>query len=354
MFNLSAVNEKGDLVTLYEAKNDSSIKLYCQSPSCGEKIFLKSKNEVSRKMHFSHYPNSVCTFFNGGGGESSYHQESKQRIKKIFESGVAIIVTKKCCSCDYNEITKIRKRKNYSLEFEYKYEDSNNRGDVAILKNGVLKYIIEVLHTHKTKEENRLNCDWFEFKTTDILNFNIDNINTDLYINCDRVFRCDDCKIKLFLKNETDERNNISKVAYTESQQLFITQNTLLNSILILAGMLSQEKTERQKIQTESDNNFKRFSVEATNNLIYIKERFTREINDLIHSETCRRNNIFEDSMDYLRQHQNGFDKFDYGVARILYKKSIDRYTMSFKDFINDRGMKKTPSPPKFQKTFKF
>ena len=136
--------------------------------------------------YFRHTPNSCCTSFNNmNKGETAEHSSAKYLLKNRFDSGDVIEIFKKCNCCEYTESFKIKKKKKYECIIETFKLDGNKHPDIAITKDGKLKYIIEVYHTHKTDIRPGL---WFDIYATDILN------NKKLF--CCRPFKCLECSFK--------------------------------------------------------------------------------------------------------------------------------------------------------------
>lgn len=70
---------------------------------------------------------------------------------------------------------------------EYHNKELNKYYDVAVLENNEVKFIVEILYTHKT--ETRIEP-WVELNATDVLNYQNQN---PFFIKCQRNRKCETC-----------------------------------------------------------------------------------------------------------------------------------------------------------------
>ena len=130
---------------------------------------------TKKRWYFSHYPGTKC---NGDDeveitGESDLHKFAKFILYEKIKQGMPLTIIGASCN------TPICNRKLDShnviydeasgdiVEIEYTIDDARHVADVAIVNNGIVKYIFEILNTNKTLSRP---APWFEIKATEIMN----------------------------------------------------------------------------------------------------------------------------------------------------------------------------------------
>jgi hypothetical protein len=192
---------------------------YYECPECNIKAIFK-KGEIKRP-HFAHYAGDKNTNKNGCNffekpSETQLHKNGKSTLKSLLDSKTPLVFIRRCCCC-YEKTTCLELNESdyaetYKAETEHKLKFMNRwiYADVAFLST---KFIIfEILHTHKTLEENRPEP-WVEIKAVDLcieLETNKDGFIT---FNCQRVFTCEKC-----IKNE-EEKKLREKIAFIRRQE---------------------------------------------------------------------------------------------------------------------------------------
>lgn len=127
-------------------------------PDCNESVILK-KGTI-KAHHFSHRKLSNCTFYKNPT-ESQMHKDGKLMIKSILENVCrkksTLTIINKCKCTKKTTTTNIMLNDDLIVKIEYPFQYNGTKiADVACLdmdKN--IKYIFEIFHTHRTKEEAR-------------------------------------------------------------------------------------------------------------------------------------------------------------------------------------------------------
>ena len=124
-------------------------------PACHNEIIYKkaAKDRITgdeiRRAHFAHKPQFSCDFYeNRSSGESIEHKKAKIMIKHWLDLGIEIVIKPECFYCD---IFSIRLQENHVCKLEHRSKDGSWIADVCILDNEKVICVIEVFHTHLTK-----------------------------------------------------------------------------------------------------------------------------------------------------------------------------------------------------------
>lgn len=168
-------------------------------PECHKKVkFCKGK---IKQPYFSHYKSDNPCVFYQKPSESHIHKEAKLLLKHMFESLYSIQIVKTCDSCDEIISRDILYSKNMRCVLEHKFEfcQSKKSADVAIIDdNGIIQYIFEIYHTHKTSTKNRPEP-WFEIQAQEFIQFiHQTTLSYDSFIQipCVRDYTCNTCEIQ--------------------------------------------------------------------------------------------------------------------------------------------------------------
>lgn len=113
---------------------EKNIKYTC--PQCNKIAILKKGN--IRIPHFAHKvdTNSGCNYYNHPG-ESDIHKLAKHTLADALEKRIVKEIVWECGKCKT-----VSDGPGFSVDIEYK--------DVAVLNSGEVRYIFEVLNTHRT------------------------------------------------------------------------------------------------------------------------------------------------------------------------------------------------------------
>jgi len=161
---------------------EKNIKYTC--PECNKIAILRKGN--IRIPHFAHKVdnNSGCNYYNHPG-ESEIHKLAKYILADALEKRILKEIFWMCRKCET-----MSDGPGFSVDIEYKDGDSvkvEYRGDgyvadVAVLNGGKVRYIFEVLNTHRTTSNCRPEP-WFEILADDI-------VNSDRYCKEPELFEC--------------------------------------------------------------------------------------------------------------------------------------------------------------------
>lgn len=195
---LGAINKKNGAYVYPKIAN----KFDCYiCPECNKDLVF-CKGEL-RREYFRHKNviNENCTRFNKPS-ESDIHKDAKFLLKTLLENKTNISFLTKCYKCSKEEDYKIIYINTVNIETEYcmEYDERKIIPDVALLENNRVKYIFEIFHTHKTKNDNRPDP-WFEINASNLLITANELNNSIMNFVCIRRRECMNCKNKLDKQN---------------------------------------------------------------------------------------------------------------------------------------------------------
>lgn len=187
---------------------EKNIKYTC--PQCNKIAILKKGN--IRIPHFAHKvdTNSGCNYYNHPG-ESDIHKLAKHTLADALEKRIVKEIVWECGKCKT-----VSDGPGFSVDIEYKdgdvvkveYRGDGYIADVAVLNNGKVRYIFEVLNTHRTTTNCRPEP-WFEILADDIVNPEPD-MDLDSFV-CRRTHYCIPCTA---LVNNEPWLENIPRLPY--------------------------------------------------------------------------------------------------------------------------------------------
>lgn len=162
--NYSHINHFLDIST----KGDIKGRYICTT--CHDPVYAK-RGDIKR-WHFAHYTGSKCSSKDEllkVGGESDDHKFAKYKLYQLLLEGSDITINgTKCSYCENTKETiKVEYQEGDTAMTELTIE-GNYRVDVAIVNDNKIRYIFEILHTSKTKNERPE--PWFEIKSSDVIN----------------------------------------------------------------------------------------------------------------------------------------------------------------------------------------
>ena len=154
--HLGAINCETSVYTRpYEADKSQTYK--CPDKSCGQKVILKCGEIIP--PYFSHLANEIkCPFYTYHDSESTKHRHVKETVRNLLNKKLILGFIKKCNCCGMKITIKLDYPENGYAESEKRmtFNEKTIIPDVSYLYNqNILKYIVEVFHTHKTMSENR-------------------------------------------------------------------------------------------------------------------------------------------------------------------------------------------------------
>jgi len=131
-------------------------------PECKQDVFLRGGDK--RTKHFCHRAGE-CNYFDRCPGESEIHKEAKRIMRFILEQKWNIVFHRDCLCCDAGTAYEMEEYDSATckVESEYRFLVGGNQkiADIAYLKNGERVAVIEIFHTHPTREKDRDGM-WFE------------------------------------------------------------------------------------------------------------------------------------------------------------------------------------------------
>jgi hypothetical protein len=174
-------NERVSIFDVPSGLNNNQLICEC----CGESLIAK-KGDTNRH-HFAHKANSQCVYnknANGSGGVGAAHINAQEKIYKYYND-YKISIRIKChpIKCSSGSMCRtwgefdLKKRfppSEYIMEIEYYYRTNGSicQFDIAILSKTNITappvYNIEILDTHATKEEKRMNVEWVEISAKEV------------------------------------------------------------------------------------------------------------------------------------------------------------------------------------------
>jgi hypothetical protein len=117
---------------------------------CGQDVFVKKGN--IKKHHFAHYSNTNCTYYEHPN-ESQIHKDAKYIMADLLKNKKSIIFmwNSECCCENWIELPTIIYKNGDEVVIEHRSPDGRFIADVAIVNNGIIRYIFEIKVTHKTE-----------------------------------------------------------------------------------------------------------------------------------------------------------------------------------------------------------
>jgi len=142
---------------------------------CKQRVIFRS-GEV-RVPHFAHFtPTTKCRYYEGSPGESENHKHAKRLLqkwlteKKPMQFGWGCGNQTQfgtCGTADHYTEHSIDYKDGDQVVLEYRDPKGKYIADVAVLNEGKLRYIIEVVHSHRTTTQCRPEP-WFEVNANDV------------------------------------------------------------------------------------------------------------------------------------------------------------------------------------------
>ena len=148
-------------------------------PSCDEQLILKSGEVIA--PYFSHLPISKHKDGHIGASETIDHYNAKHKLADILNSGKHIVVETSDCVKECVTVWDVHviKESSDKVHVEYRHPIHNWVADVTVLdQHNRIKFIVEVVHTHKTKIDR--GYPWYEIKACQINELTHDLILNDI------------------------------------------------------------------------------------------------------------------------------------------------------------------------------
>jgi hypothetical protein len=261
---MGAINKK---TNTYEYPFIAEKKNNYKCPDCNRDVIFK-KGKIKRP-HFSHYKSeNPCKYYDRPN-ESQIHKDAKLKFKKILDNKNEIIFRRRCLECMFDPIT-IFEFKIFNADYNncfsceekrFTYNNSKKSADVALVNNNnEIKYIFEICHTNKTKEENRPEP-WFEIKAESLL-----NSNDDYNFECIRNYKCEMC---LLYNKYQEKTKKIQDIKRRKEHELFLKKRE--------AEKIKQEKEYNEFLKKREAERLKKEFEEKRLQKIY-DDAFSKDI----------------------------------------------------------------------------
>ena len=231
----------------------------CPDNTCGQPVFLRAGQK--NRHHFSHYPNSKCTFYEGTG-ESHTHKTAKFVMAELLRTrAVEFHQTLSCCrkktlyTTGNIEMVLIEARRPYGIP-----------DIICVMKDGT-EIIVEICHTHKTSNCNRTGT-WFEISANDVLE-NHQNAKFD----CMRHIECDVCiaekkrkHLEWLANQKRIEQEECKRKEEYEIQQRILRQEEqkYREEFVKRKAVEEAESIERHRIQLEQEKELRKAQYEQS------------------------------------------------------------------------------------------
>ena len=139
---------------------------------CSQRVTFRH-GEV-RTPHFAHYvPTTKCTYYSLTSGESDSHKHAKFLLQKWLTEKRPITFCWTCQnqsqwgSCGVGSENAIVYKDGDEVVVEYRDPLRKYVADIAVLNGGKVRYIVEIVHSHRTSTTCRPEP-WYEVKANDI------------------------------------------------------------------------------------------------------------------------------------------------------------------------------------------
>jgi hypothetical protein len=142
---------------------------------CSQRVIFRSGD--IRVPHFAHFtPTTKCRYYEGSSGESENHKHAKLVLQSWLSAKRPIefswscgnqVKFGACGTSDGSTSHRVEYKDGDQVVLEYRDPHGKYIADVAIINDGTIRYIIEVVHSHRTSTSCRPEP-WFEVKANDI------------------------------------------------------------------------------------------------------------------------------------------------------------------------------------------
>lgn len=139
---------------------------------CNQRVIFRKGNV--RTPHFAHFvPTTKCAYYNTSPGESDSHKHAKLLLQKWLIARRPIRLVWGCNKhstfgqCGGNVERNIDYKDGDEVVIEYRGPTGGYVADVAVVNAGKLRYIIEIMHSHRTTTTTRPEP-WFEVSADQI------------------------------------------------------------------------------------------------------------------------------------------------------------------------------------------
>ena len=262
------------------------------------------------RHHYAHHSDANCVYKNIiYKPETDEHKQSKIIIKNLIETNKLIIYT----SCYCNRKIRFDPDKVYvSLEAFFQDSNGNHRyADVGVFdkKTDEMIYVIEIFHTHKTKDEHRPNINWVELKTTKFLEYLEEG--EVLSIKCVRDNKyCDLCEEQYEYRVKYHECIDCGKVKILRTG-IRCKNCDSIHRYNLNQKQIKEDKERREKMEQDERDRLKKYEEELKNVLEPFPENVLEPFSE--NDESVR---VWFGDIDEYKQYESNYHK----NKRLLYK----------------------------------
>jgi len=244
-FFMGALNKS---TLLYEYPKIASKQNSYKCLECDNDVIFKKGN--IKQPHFSHKrSNKPCNYYDRPT-ETQIHKNAKMLIKTLLDNRTLISFHRQCHNCNikYNilNVDTYSSDSQAIIEYKFNYNNSRKSADVALIENNSIKYIFEICHTNKTKEETRPEP-WVEIEAETL----IDNINGNSSLNeidCIRKYECEKCIHEQM--EEVKKMNELREIEEKQQREMEEKRRELKRQ-QIERDILERELIRQQKIRDD-------------------------------------------------------------------------------------------------------
>lgn len=195
---IRAINVKTGQCTLstHASKNDQY-----KCPECDKEVIYCRGNMLMPYFRHKAYDDNQCTYFNlNNTSESQAHKNAKNEIKEMLFETRKIQYIRRCDTCGHHStyIIQLSNSANIELEYNIRHNRRHFVADVAVNHNAKPELIVEIFHSHRTKEASRPEP-WIEVQDKQCSkNYEIfkNDYESPLTFECRRFYRCQPCSYK--------------------------------------------------------------------------------------------------------------------------------------------------------------
>jgi len=226
-------------------------------PCCNEILILKKGTK--NRHHFAHFAqDDKCQFYDETKknqydydrvNECNLHKQAKKVLKRMLEEKT-LIVNRHCATMQCNTHIEfiIKLKENETIEIEKPMNLADGRlikPDVIKMSGNEIVEIYEILDSHRTEEDNRMNLNWYEFKATEIIDKYYDasyNLFDTILLKCCRqTIKCSKC-----IKTEQD---------YLARCEYILLKNKEENERILRISRENVEKFKKEREEKERNKN---------------------------------------------------------------------------------------------------
>lgn len=167
--------------------------LTCRNP-------VTPKRGKKKSWHFAHYAGNACETMDikcVENGESDTHMFAKYILCEFLQHGYALTIDGSTCYNKYCSSTRdtisIEHKPRDIVKTEYTLPNKTGRADIAVIREGEIRYIFEICKTNKTAQRPG---EWYEIDAEEILS-KLDEMRRGDHVSFQdiRPYNCGQCPV---------------------------------------------------------------------------------------------------------------------------------------------------------------